>query len=92
MQTQIDFTHKKENNAHSEAILDKNYERLNKQCQLVLTLLKSGLELTVREAMISYGIGDLRRRICDLRQAGIDVKDTVLRGGCKQFYLEKNNL
>jgi len=83
----IEFVHTHENNSHSEAILDSNYERLNKQCQLVYTLLKSGLELTVRDAMIDYGIGDLRRRVCDLRQAGIDVKDTVRKGGSKEYYL-----
>lgn len=89
-QSTLDFNnivHIRENNAHSEAILDANYDKLNKQCQLVYFLLKQ-TRLTVREAMVSYNIGDLRRRVCDLRQAGIEVKDNILPGGSKEFFIE----
>jgi hypothetical protein len=87
MQTLLDFTvHSRENNSHSQSILESQYERLNKQCKLVYELLKVK-SLTVREAMIDYGIGDLRRRIKDLRDVGVNVKDEILPGGFKCYYL-----
>lgn len=87
IQSEINFVHTHENNRESEAILEDNYDRLNKQCVLVLSLLKKGLRLTVRDAIINHGIGDLRARIRDLRNSGIAVNDTVLKGGCKEYYL-----
>lgn len=87
MNLQFDFTHTAENNRHSEAILEANYERLNKQCQLVYSLLKQGDRLTVRNAMIYYGIGDLRRRCADLREKGIEVKSALIDGRHKEYFL-----
>jgi hypothetical protein len=87
MQTLLDFiVHSRENNSHSQAILESQYERLNKQCKLVYELLKVKT-LTVREAMIEYGIGDLRRRCADLREKGINVKSEIMEGGFKKYYL-----
>lgn len=68
-------------------ILDFNKDRINGQCLLVLDLLKSGKRLTVRDAMINYGIGDLRRRCADLRDKGIEVKSNLLDGRFKEYYL-----
>ena len=83
----IEFVHDHENNSHSEAILDANYERLNRQCRLVYSLLKQGCRLTVRSAMVYYGIGDLRRRCADLRENGIDVKSRLIDGRHKEYFL-----
>ncbi len=88
LQTEIDFTvHVRENNLHSEAILFDQYERLRGQCKTVYDLLSAGYKLTVRDAMLFYGIGDLRRRCADLREAGIDVKSNLLQNRFKEYYL-----
>lgn len=90
IQQQIDFTavtHTRENNAHSEAILDGCYDKLNNQCKVVYDLLKAGKRLTVRQAMFENGIGDLRARIRDLRNAGLQVKDSLLPGSFKEYFL-----
>lgn len=77
----------KENNKQSEEILTDNHKRLSNQCRVVYDALKAGVKLTVKDAMIDYNIGDLRRRVCDLRQHGVDIKDNILKGGVKEFYL-----
>jgi hypothetical protein len=86
-QIEIDFVHKRENNSHSEQILNDNKERLNSQCKLILGLLQGGIVLTVRDAMIKYGIGDLRRRVCDLKEKGIDIKSRLIDGRFKEYFL-----
>ncbi len=90
MQQSIDFDkilHQKENNKFSQEILEDNSERLSNQCRTVLDLLKLGNRLTVRSAMIFHNIGDLRRRIKDLRDAGIDIKSKMIGKGFKEYYL-----
>ena len=89
-QTQIDFFHTKENNSHSQQILDDNYDRLNNQCRTVLNVLMTGRRLTVKDAMNEYGIGDLRRRVKDINDnhyIPIRIKSDVLPGGFKEYYL-----
>lgn len=91
MQFEIDFTavvHTKENNSFSEAILFDQYERLSNQCRIVYDLLKAGYRLTVKSAMVDHGIGDLRARVRDLRRFNnVDVKDELLKGGFKEYFL-----
>lgn len=59
--------HEIENNEKSQAHLNANAKKFSKQCQRVYDLLKGGVRLTSRSAMIDHGIGHLARRIKDLR-------------------------
>lgn len=64
----IDFNpvHRRENNAESEAHLQQNRGAFNAQCLTVLKRLAAGEQLSMKEA-INSGIGDLRRRVKDLK-------------------------
>lgn len=82
---QIVHTH--ENNSESEQILNDNKDHLNKQCKLVHDLLKKGIRLTVRDAIVTYGISSLPRRILDLKQSGIEVKSVIINKRFKEYFL-----
>ena len=87
-QAEINFTvHTRENNSFSEQILFDQYERLSNQCRIVYNALKEGKKLTVRDAMLNFGIGDLRRRVADLRESGIEVKSNLLQNRFKEYFL-----
>lgn len=60
--------HHKENNPESEEHLHENKIHFTKQCKKVLELLQKGIVLTSRSAMIDYNIGDVHRRIGELRE------------------------
>lgn len=91
MQQVLDFTARVENNQESNAILQSNKTKINNQCQIVLDALRSGQKLTVKDAMLQLGVGDLRRRVKDLIDtAGIDIKKETLPGGFRAYYLDKN--
>lgn len=67
--------HDRENNKSSEAHLSARRKKLSRQCAMVLELLRQGKKLTTMNAP-SYHIGDLRRRIKDLRDMnGIHVDE-----------------
>lgn len=59
--------HNRENALENEKHLVANEARFSEQCRKVLELLKSGIVLTTGKALTEYGIGDLRRRIKDLK-------------------------
>jgi hypothetical protein len=79
--------HQKENNSHSEQILFDQYERLNHNCKIIYDALKRGERLTGRDIVSRFGMLEYRRRIADLRDAGIEIQETTLKGGAKQWYL-----
>lgn len=86
MQTQINFHI--ENNQESQAIFNGNIEHFSKQCRIVYEAMKRGERLTTTDALIKYGIGDLRRRIKDLRDNyKIDVKSELQENRFKTYYL-----
>ena len=94
MQTEIDFTKPlthRENNAESQAIFDGNVDHFSKQCKLVYKLFKSGVRLTVYSALVEYGIGDLRRRVKDLKDVYkvSGIKSQYINGRCKEWWIEK---
>ena len=94
IQPELDFTavvHTKENNRQSEGILDANYELFNAQCKKVLNALKTGRKLTVMEMMVEFGIGDPRRRIKDLRDKGIEIKDEIHDTRFKKYFIVHQN-
>ena len=91
-QIEIDWsqvTHTKENNSHSEQILFDQYERLNHNCKLIYDALKRGERLTGREIVSRFGMLEYRRRLKDLKDAGIEIQEKILEGGAKQWWIEK---
>lgn len=90
-QTEIDWTkvsHTRENNSHSEAILFDQYDRLNHNCKLIYDALVKGERLTGRDIVTRFGMLEYRRRIMDLRAAGIEIKETLLSNGAKEWWIE----
>jgi len=86
MQTQINFHI--ENNQESQAIFNGNIEHFSNQCRIVYEAMKRGERLTTTDALIKYGIGDLRRRVKDLRDNyKIDVKSELQENRFKTYYL-----
>lgn len=70
MQTEINFTKTiihRENNLVSQENFEANEPRFRGQCKIVMDAFLRGEKLTVVGAMINYKIGDLRRRIKDLK-------------------------
>jgi len=87
MNLEFDFTRRIENNQESNRILQANKVKINRQCRVVLDALQRGERLTVIEAAIKYGVGDLRRRVKDLRDKGFEIKDEMLPGGYKKYFI-----
>lgn len=69
------YVHGRENNPDSQQHLEANEQHFNKQCLKILALLRKGEVLTQRRGMIEFDIGDTRRRISELREGGIVIKD-----------------
>lgn len=76
-----------QNNRESETILIENEKRLSRQCRVLYEALLRGERLTTTDGILKYGIGDLRRRIKDLRDSGIEVKDKLIANRFKEYYL-----
>jgi len=55
--------HSYENNPESQLILDFNRKRLSNQCEVLLQAFNRGERLTVKTALLQYGIGSLPRRV-----------------------------
>lgn len=78
-----------ENTAENQEQFEKNKKQLSKQCQIVYDALLRGEKLTTAVALIQYGIGDLRRRIKDLKDIwNIPVEDQYLEGRFKEYFLK----
>lgn len=81
-----------ENNMESQEYLNDNIDKFNNQCRIVLKALLRGEKLTCATALIKYSIGHLPRRICTLRQFGVEVLDRRKSGGFKEYYLDNKKL
>lgn len=94
MQTRIDFskpiTHR-ENNTTSQASFEKNEPKFRGQCKTIMDAFKRGERLSTLKAMTNYRIGDLRRRIKDLKDNyGVtNIVDKTMSGGYKEWYLKE---
>lgn len=77
-----------ENKPENQMIFEANKERFSKQCRIVFEALLRGERLTTTSALINYGIGDLRRRIKDLKDTWkVDIKSDLRSDRFKEFYL-----
>lgn len=61
--------HDHDNNRDSQITLEQRYEKLHKQCKKILSLLKSGVRLTVKDAILKHNIASLPRRLKDIRES-----------------------
>lgn len=89
-QNQIDFSQLEhsENNPESQEHFNLNKKEFSKQCRIVYEALLRGERLTTTKALIQYGIGDLRRRIKDLKDIwNIPIKDQYVEGKFKEYFL-----
>lgn len=95
-QMKIDFNKPivhSENNNHSQRIFDENADRFRGQCKVLMKAFLRGERLTAFTAMQKYHIGDIRRRVKDLRDNyGVEcIKDELLEGRFKEWYIEKSS-
>lgn len=87
----------RENNFDSQLHFEENKERFSNQCKKVYEALLKGERLTTTKALINYGIGDLRRRIKDLKdQWNVPIQDDYVcdedgkTTRYKEYYLNLN--
>ena len=88
-QSEIDFTGislSPQNNRESEQILLENEERLSNNCRKIYDALKQGRRLNADD-MLAMGMKEYRKRISDLKAAGIAIKENKIGGGCKEWFL-----
>ena len=94
MQTKIDFTKPiihRENNPLSQAIFEANERAFRGQCKTIMEAFLRGEKLTTTKALIKYGIGDLRRRIKDLKDiyGVVGLEFELINGRFKEWSLNK---
>jgi len=69
-QLTLDFTkplNHRENNYDSQMHFEEHKQHFSNQCKKVYKALLDGERLTTAKALLKYGIGDLRRRVKDLK-------------------------
>lgn len=78
-----------ENLPENQKHFEQNKNHFSKQCTIVLQALQRGERLTTITALINYQIGDLRRRIKDLKDYHqIEIKTSFVPGTrYKEYYL-----
>jgi hypothetical protein len=90
----IDFSQLQhiENKISNQEHFEANKDRLSHQCRVVYEALLRGERLTTTSALIIYRIGDLRRRIKDLKDIwNVPIKDQYVDGKFKEYFLINNN-
>jgi len=87
MKLEFDFLHGHENNRETQAILEANSDHLESQCKKLLRILKSGKRVTTKQLVKEFDISDPRRRIKDLRDSGVEIKDRIIGGRNKEYFL-----
>lgn len=92
-QLPIDFStlHHVENKTSNQEHFERNKEKFSKQCRIVYEALLRGEKLTTTQALLNYGIGDLRRRIKDLKDIwNVAIDSQYVDGKFKEYYLNLN--
>jgi hypothetical protein len=94
MRAVTDFTREishKENNKESQEHFKENEKHFSNQCKKVYEAFLRGERLTTVSALLKYQIGDLRRRVKDLKDYHkINVKDEwvkVNESRFKEYYV-----
>lgn len=87
---ELDFNqlHHIENKISNQEHFERNKEKFSNQCRIVYEALLRGERLTTTKALINYRIGDLRRRIKDLKDIwNVPVQDEYVDGKFKEYFL-----
>lgn len=87
---EIDFSELNhvENKISNQEHFERNKEKFSKQCKIVYEALLRGERLTTTQALLKYRIGDLRRRIKDLKDIwDVPIQDEVVEGKFKEYFL-----
>lgn len=87
---EIDFSELNhvENKISNQEHFERNKEKFSNQCKIVYEALLRGERLTTTKALLNYGIGDLRRRIKDLKDIwNVPVQDEYVEGKFKEYFL-----
>jgi len=87
---EIDFSELNhvENKISNQEHFERNKEKFSKQCKIVYEALLRGERLTTTKALLNYGIGDLRRRIKDLKDIwNVPIEDEYVEGKFKEYFL-----
>lgn len=88
----LKFYQHTENKISNQEHFERNKENFSNQCRIVYEALLRGERLTTTKALLYYGIGDLRRRIKDLKDIwNVPIEDKYVEGKYKEFYLVNNN-
>lgn len=78
----------KENNIKSQKIFEENKKEFSNQCRIIFEAFKRGERLTTSSALLNYGIGDLRRRVKDLKDiCNVPVQSEIKEKKFKEYYL-----
>ncbi|WCM42440.1 helix-turn-helix domain-containing protein [Flavobacterium sp. CBA20B-1] len=78
-----------ENLPENQKHFDQNKRHFSAQCSIVLQALQRGERLTTITALMKYKIGDLRRRIKDLKDYhNVDIQSSFVPGTrFKEYFL-----
>ena len=80
-----------ENTRDNQLHFEANKEKFSNQCKIVYEALLKGEKLTTAKALLQYGIGDLRRRIKDLKDFwDVPIESKFVDGKYKEYYLGKS--
>ena len=86
---EIDFSELNhvENKISNQEHFERNKEKFSKQCKIVYEALLRGERLTTTKALLNYGIGDLRRRIKDLKDIwNVPIQDEYVEENLKSIF------
>lgn len=85
----FDVTHRHENNRESQKVLEQHRDDFSGDCWEILKRLLRGEKLTVLEMTIQRVTSHLPRRILDLKEQGITIRDQwVEMNGRKHHHKE----
>mgnify|MGYP003579928694 CR=1 FL=1 len=92
MKKEINYNelHHIENKISNQEHFEANKDRFSNQCRIVYEALLRGERLTTTTALLKYHIGDLRRRIKDLKDMwNVPVEADMVQGKFKEYYLNQ---
>lgn len=90
MNLELDFSQLQhtENKISNQEHFERNKDKFSNQCRIVYEALLRGERLTTTKALLSYSIGDLRRRIKDLKDTwNVPIESQYVEGKFKEYYL-----